>query len=90
MIFQLKNTQFQSSELFPDIYFDIEGTDLMSTFDNKSLNNVTLKSTTTRQCSNYNNVSSSSYRTIPSINNYTASDKFINTTYNVYAPLIDN
>ena len=39
----VKNTQFQSSELFPDNYIDIEGTNLMLNFDNNLLNNNTLK-----------------------------------------------
>ena len=90
MIFQLKNNQFQSSKLFPDSSIDIEGTNSMSNFDNKSLNKVTLKSTTTRRCSTSKTVSSNIYLTSPLIHKGTASDNFSNTTYEVYAPSIDN
>ena len=62
----------------------------MSTFDNKSLKNVTLKSTTTCQCSTSKTVSSNSYLNSPSIHNYTTYDNFSNTTYEVYVPPIEN
>ena len=62
----------------------------MSTFDNKSLKKVTLKSTTTHQWYTSKTVKSNSYLTSPSIHNDTTSDNFINTTYEVDAPSIDN
>ena len=62
----------------------------MSTFDKKSLNKLNLKSTTTRQCSTSQTVSSNSYLTSPSIHNETTSDNFSNTTYEVYVPSSDN
>ena len=62
----------------------------MSTFDNKSLNKVTLKSITTCQCSTSKTVSWNSYLTSLSIHNETNSDNFSNTTYKVYAPSIYN
>ena len=46
-----KITQFQSSKSFSDNSIDFEGTNLMSTFNNNTLKNVTLKSTTTHQYS---------------------------------------
>ena len=58
-------TRFQSSELFPDNSVDIEGTNLMSPFDKKSLKMVTLKSTETRQYSTSKKVSSNSYFNSP-------------------------
>ena len=90
IILQLKNTQFQSSKLLPGNYIDIEGTTLISNFDNKSLKKFALKSTTTRQCYNSKTVQSNSYLTSPSINNGTTSDQFINTTYEVDAPSVYN
>ena len=62
----------------------------MSTFDNKSLKKVTLKSTTTHQCSTSKNDKSNCYLTSPSIHNYTTSDNFSNTKYEVDVPLIYN
>ena len=62
----------------------------MSSFDNKSLKNVTLKSTTTRQCSTSKTVSSNSYLISLSIHNDTPSDNFRNNTYEVDAPSIEN
>ena len=62
----------------------------MSTFDNKSLKTVTLKSTTTRQCSDSKTVSSKNYLTSPLINNDTTSGNFINAIYEVDAPSIYN
>ena len=50
-----KSTQFQSSKEFIDNSVDIEGTNLMSTFHNKSLKKFALKSTTTRQFSTSKN-----------------------------------
>ena len=77
----VKNTQFQSSELFPDNYIDIEGTNLMLNFDNNLLNNNTLKPTTTCQCSTSKTVSSYIYFTSISIHTDTTSDSFSNTSY---------
>ena len=76
--------------MFPDNYIDIEGTKLISTFENKSLKKVTLKSTTTRQCSTSKTVSSNSYLISLSIHNDTPSDNFRNNTYEVYVPSIDS
>ena len=45
------SSQFQSSKMFPDNSINFEGINSMSTFDNNSLKKVTLKSTTTCQCS---------------------------------------
>ena len=85
-----KSTQFQSSNFLPDYSIDFEVTKSMSNFDNKLLKNVTLKSTTTHQCSTSKTIKSNSYITSPSIHNDTNSDKFINTTYEVDLPSIDN
>ena len=60
----------------------------MSTFDNKSFKNVTLKSITTRQFSTSEYFSLDSYLTIPSSHNDTTSDHFINTIHEVYVPSI--
>ena len=62
----------------------------MLTFDKKSLKKLTIQSTTAHQYSTYKTVSSNSYLTSPSNHNGTTSDKFINTTYEVYAPSIEN
>ena len=62
----------------------------MSAFENKSLKNVTLKSTTTHQCSTSETVKSNSYLTSPSIHNDITSDHSINTTYEVYVTSIHN
>ena len=61
----------------------------MSTFDNNSLKQVTLKYTTTNQCSTSKTFKSNDYLTTPSIHNDTNSDKLINTKYEVYIPLIE-
>ena len=45
-------TQSKSSQYFPDHSIDLEVTNLMSSFYNKSLKKVTLVSTTTHECSN--------------------------------------
>ena len=45
-ILQLKKYSISVTKIFPDNYIDIEGTNLMSTFDKNSLNKVTPKSTT--------------------------------------------
>ena len=76
--------------MFPDNSIDFEGKNLMSTFYNKSLKKVTLKSITKHWCSNSKNVKSNSYINSPKIHNDTTSNNFINTTYEVYLPLIDN
>ena len=62
----------------------------MSKFYNWSLEKVTLKSTTTRQCSTSKNDYSNSYLKSPSIHSYTTSDHLRNTTYEIYVPLVDN
>ena len=62
----------------------------MSTFENKSFKNVTLKSSTTWQCYTSNIDLSNRYITIPSIHFDIASDNFINTTYEVDVPSVDN
>ena len=62
----------------------------MPTFDNKSLKNVTLKSTTTRQCYTYTTVLSNSYLKSPSIHNDTTYDNLSNTTYELNVLSIDN
>ena len=62
----------------------------MSNFDNKSLKNVTLKSTTTHQCSTLKTVKSNSYLASLSIHNDTTYDKFSNNTYEVYLQSIEN
>ena len=69
-------TQYQSSKYFPDNSIDLEGKSLMSSFDNKLLKEVTLKSTTTRYCSTSNFVKSNSYLKSLSINNDNTSDNF--------------
>ena len=46
-----KCTQFQPSKIFAGNSMDIEGTNLISNFDNKSLETVNIKSTTKRKCS---------------------------------------
>ena len=74
--------------MFPDNYIDIEGTNLISTFEKKSLKKVTLKTTTTRQCSTSKTVSSNSYLISLSIHNETSSDNFIKNRYEVYVPSI--
>ena len=76
--------------MFPDNYIDIEGTILISDFENKASKKVTLKSTTTCQCSTSKTVSSNSYLTITSVHNDTTSDNFINKTYEVDVPSIYN
>ena len=45
------STQFYSSKSLPDNSIHFEGTNIISTFDDKSLKNVALKPTTTYQCS---------------------------------------
>ena len=55
----------------------------MSDFYNKSLKNITLKSTTTYQCSTSKKFISNSYITSPSIENGANSDNFSDTTYEV-------
>ena len=62
----------------------------MSTFDNKLLKKVKIKSTTTHQCSTSKTAKYNIYLTSPSIHNYTTSDNFSNTRYEVYVPSIDN
>ena len=62
----------------------------MSTFDNKSLKNVTLKFTTTHQCYTYKTVKENIYINSRSIHNETTSDNVRNTTYEVYVPSIEN
>ena len=62
----------------------------MLKFDTKPLKKVTLKSTTTHELSSSNYVKSNNYLPSPSIQNDTTSDRFGNTTYEVYAPSIDN
>ena len=62
----------------------------MSTFDKKSSNKVNLKYTTTHQYSTSKTVKSNSYLISKSINNYTTSDNFINTTYKVDVTPIKN
>ena len=84
------NTQFQSSKMFPDNSIYFEGTNLMSTCDNKLLKNVALKSTTTHQCSTSKTVKSNIYLTSQSTNNDTTPDNFINTTYKVDITSIEN
>ena len=49
-----KNTQYQSSKYFCDNSIDLEGTNIMSTFDNNSLKTVTIKPATTHECSTSN------------------------------------
>ena len=61
----------------------------MSNFDNNSLKNVTLKSTTTHQCSTLKTVKLYSYLTITSTHNGITYDNFRNATYEVYVPSID-
>ena len=84
------STQFQSSNIFPDHYIDVEGKNLIPTFDNKSLKKVTLKSTTIHQCSTSKTVKSNSYLTSPSFHYDNTSDNFSNATYELYVPSIDN
>ena len=62
----------------------------MPTFDKRSLKKVTLKSRTTHQCSTSKIVKYNSYLTSPSIHNDTTYDTFINITYEVDVPSIDN
>ena len=62
----------------------------MSNFDNRSLKNGTLKSTTTHQCYISKNVKPNIYLTSPSIQSDTTSDNFINTIYELYVPSIEN
>ena len=62
----------------------------MSTFDNNSLKKVTIKFTTTDQCSTSKTIKSNSYLISISFHNDTAFDNFSNTTYGVYLPSIDN
>ena len=62
----------------------------MSTFYNKLLKNVTIKSTTTNQYSNSKTMKQNSYLTSPSIKNNTTYDNFRNSTYELYVPPIDN
>ena len=45
------STQFKSSTPPPANSIEFEGTKLVSTFDKKSLKNITLKFTTTHKCS---------------------------------------
>ena len=80
------STKIQSSKNFPDNSIDVEGTNLMSTFDKKSLKRVTIKSITTSQSSTYKTVKSNSYITSPSINNDINYDNFNNITYELYVP----
>ena len=90
MIIHLKKgPQFQSSKHFPDNSIVFEGTKSMSTFDNNSLKQVTLKYTTTHKCSTSKTFKSNDYLTSPSIHNDTNSDKLINTKYEVYIPLVE-
>ena len=74
-------TQFQSSIFFPENYIVFYGTNLMSTFDEKSLKTVTIKSTTTHKCFTSKTFKSNRYLTSPSIHDDTTSDSFRNTTY---------
>ena len=53
----------------------------MSTFDNKSLKNITDKYTTTHQCYTSKTIKSNSYLISPSTQNYTTCDNFSNTIY---------
>ena len=62
----------------------------MSSFDNKSLKNFTLKSTTTFEFSTCNYVQSSSYINSPSIHNGKTSDNFTNTIFESDLPSVDN
>ena len=62
----------------------------MSTFDNKLLKKVKIKSTTTHQCSTSKTAKYIIYLTSPSIHNYTTYDNFSNNTYEVYVPPIEN
>ena len=62
----------------------------MSSFYNKSLKKVTLKSTTIHECSTLNNFKANGYLNIPSIKNDTISDNFSNTTYKADVPSIEN
>ena len=74
--------------MFLNISIYLEGTDLMSTFYNKSLKKVALKYTTINQCSTSNIVKSDNYLISLSIHNDTPSDNFRNNTYKVYVPSI--
>ena len=76
--------------MFPDNSIDIEGKNLMSHFDNKSLKRFTIKSTSTRQCSTSKTVKSNSYLTSASIHNDTTSYNFRNNTYEVNVLSIEN
>ena len=60
----------------------------MSSFDNKSLKKVTLKSTSTHKCSTSNSVKKN--LNIPSIQDDTTSNNFSSTKYEEYEPPIDN
>ena len=62
----------------------------MSNFYNNSWKKVTLKYTTTHKCSTSKTIKSNSYLTSAPIQNYTSSDNFSNTTYELYVPSIDN
>ena len=62
----------------------------MSNFDNKSLKNIALKSTSTHQYSTSKTVKSNRYLTGTEIHNDTTYDNFSNTTYGVDVPQIEN
>ena len=62
----------------------------MSIFDNKSLKNITIKFTTTNECSTSNYVKSNVYLNSPSIHNDTTYDNFRYTTYDADVPPIEN
>ena len=65
MILQLKKPNLNHQMFLPGSSIDIQGINLMSTFDNKPLNKGTIKYTTTRQCYTSKTVSSHSHISIP-------------------------
>ena len=84
------SSQHQSSKYFLDNSIYLKDTNQISSFDKRSLKNVSFKSTNTHECSTLDSIKSNRYLNSLSIHNDTTNDNFRNTTYDAYVPSIEN